>query len=201
MRGYKADAAASLTVSVLDNGVWRVLDEIKPIDNSAGKTMTYDAAALGQSRAVKLQYSMPSGNGSVCVDDVTIGFGTVAQREYITNKADVGTGTSASFDGLQPLTQYSYIVYGKRGDRYSLPSETINVTTSPGGGVDGTHTDVTLRAEGNRLVFDIPTGNNLAIYTLAGICTATFDRSGETVLPTGIYIVYTGGKAYKVTIK
>ncbi len=180
MRGYKADAAASLTVSVLDNGAWRVLDEIKPIDNSAGKTMTYDAAALGHSRAVKLQYSMTSGNGSVCVDDVTIGFGTVSQREYIANKADVGTGTSASVDGLEPLTQYSYIVYGKRGDRYSLPSATITVTTSPGGSVSNINADISLRADGNRLTFDIPTGSSLAIYTLSGICTATFDRSGET---------------------
>ena len=144
---------------------------------------------------------MPSGNGSVCVDDVTIGFCTVSQREYIANKADVGTGTSAPVDGLEPLTQYSYIVYGKRGDRYSLPSAAITVTTSPGGSVSNINADISLHADGNRLAFDIPAGSHLRIYTLAGICTATFDRSGETTLPEGIYIVHTCGKAYKVTIK
>lgn len=181
MRGYKATADSKIVVSGLYDGSWKELSQITGISNTQGSIWDWSATTVGQKgpQAIRLTYYGPSG-ASVCVDDVTISFGLAEVKKKVVDRKDMNLATNFAVTGLEADREYTYIVYGAKGEKLSLPSEEIAVKTKAGGSA------VTEIADENA---DAPT----EIYTLTG------QKIGSLLgQPAGVYIVKQGSKVVKV---
>lgn len=200
MRGYRAETSASLQVQGLVEGEWTTLSEIKPIDNNNAQTVTFDAIQLRGAKAIRLRWNNPSGNGSLCIDDVTLGFGLAAQRVYVLQQAEAGSGNSFIVSGLQPGTNYTYVIRGRNGERLSLPSNEIALTTSPETGLQAAGDDsMAVSVEGNTLSITAP--GEIRLFTASGICVASATTFLRVALPAGIYFINANSSTKKLIIK
>ncbi len=179
VRGYKADASAKIVLSVFSNGKWADALELTDINNSKGEEMRWTAEDGKKGpTALRFTYYGPSGS-SVCIDDITVNFGMSMTKKCVLAKAPTGSETGYSLTGLEPGKDYSYVIYGKNGNKISLPSNEINVTTLAGPtGIEN------LTQEGT---------DSERIFTLTGI-----EVTGKRDLEPGIYIVKSMGKTIKV---
>lgn len=186
MRGYKAAAEASLTLSVMTDGKWSDVMQISPINNTAGEIKTWTAPKSDKGvKAARLTYMGPSGS-SVCVDDLTISFGLASVRKKVLDAHNVGDATSYNIASLEPGREYSYIISGTDGKRLSLPSEEIKVKTTSGG-TSGVSL-INCTEEGEK--------SEARVFNISGI-----DVKASTTLPAGIYIIKKGNKTEKVIVK
>ncbi len=186
MRGYKAAAEATLTLSVMTDGKWSDVMQISPINNASGETKTWTAPKSGKGvKAARLSYMGPSGS-SVCVDDLTINFGLASVRKKVLDAHNVGDATSFNVTSLEPGREYSYIIYGTDGKRTSLPSKEIKVTTTSGGTSDISDIDVS----------GTMTETETKVFTISGL-----EVSGTSNLPAGIYIVKKGNRTEKKVVR
>lgn len=181
LRGYKAAADSKIVVSGLYGSSWKELAQITGISNTQGSVWDWASTTIGQQgpSAIHLTYYGPSG-ASVCVDDVTISFGLAEVKKKVVNRKDVNLSTNFAVTGLEADREYTYIVYGAKGEKLSLPSKEIAVRTKAGSSA------VTEIGEEDA---DAPA----EIYTLTG-------QKIDSLLgqPAGVYIVKKGKKAIKI---
>lgn len=176
-RGYKADASATLTLSVFTGGNWKEVKTFTGVSNTAGETEQWTAEPGQKVYAARIRYQGPAGS-SICVDDITVNFGMAQVKKPVLEKHAVGNVTNYAVTSLAPNTAYTYIVRGKKGEKLSLPSEEIEVTTN-----------------------NVPTGienleaeqTRVRIFTLTGV-----EVTGAKELPSGIYIEQRGDEVVKV---
>lgn len=180
MRGYKATADSKITVSGLFGGNWKEIGQIAEISNTKGDVWEWSATA-GQvgPQAIRLTYNGASG-ASVCVDDVTISFGMAEVKKKVVDRQNVNLTTNFAVTGLEPARDYTYIVYGAKGEKLSLPSEEIAVRTKAG---DSAVTEIG----------DDDSELPVEIYTLTG-------QKIDSLLgqPAGVYIVKKGKTTAKI---
>ena len=179
VRGYKADASAKVVLSAYTGGKWADVLTVTDIDNAHGEVKEWIPTDGKKGPvAIRLSYYGPSGS-SVCIDDVTVNFGVSLAKKCVREKENVGSDTSYALSGLDSGKEYSYVVYGKKGEKLSLPSQEIRVTTLAG--ATGIETIATASDSEER------------IFTLTGI-----EVTGNDCLAPGIYIVTGNGRAVKV---
>lgn len=178
LRGYKADASAKVVLSVYTAGKWSDVMEVTGVSNTKGETKEWIPTEGEEGpTAIRLTYYGPTGS-SICVDDVTVNFGMSNVKKCVMEKQSAGADTYYNFTGLDSGKEYSYIVYGKKGDRFSLPSKEIAVTTlNHESGLE----PVSALAEGCR------------IFTLTGV-----EVASDSELAPGIYVIKANGKTKKV---
>lgn len=183
MRGYKLPASSRLRVEGLVSGEWsEPLWESGEISNTSGITVSVGSGTIpAGTKALRLVISEPT-PGSLCLDDVRIGFGKSTHREYILEAEPVGDALSWRVAGLASGSAYRYSVAGVKGERISSWSDEIEVTLpSSGSGLE-----------------TISEGNTLVDAVALDGC-----RIGDKLpeLP-GIYLLrYADGKVRKVMVK
>lgn len=179
MRGYKAPAGSSLAVEALAGGNWVKVDEITGIDNSAGKIYDFSAKLPAGTTSLRIAYRTAAATGSVCIDDVTVGFGQAEKREYVLEDFDCGDTDRHTVNGLTPATCYYYSIVAAKAERRSLPSDEVSLFT-------GTSSIINLN----------PAGNEAAYYTIDCICLGSSAGSYR-----GVVIAVKNGRAEKVVIR
>lgn len=200
LRGYRADASAALELYGLVGGDWTMLAEIKPVDNSAGSVQSFDATQLRGATAIRLRWNNPGASGSVCVDDVALGFGLTDERRYLLEGAEAGTGSSFAVGGLKPLTEYTYVIRGSKGGRLSQPSQEIRLTTSPGSGLDSAEADCAeIRLSGRTLT--VSAAGSIRVLSPSGIAVASGAGTLSADLAAGVYIVATADGTRKIIVR
>lgn len=129
VRGYKAPESAALTLYVNQGGTWKEVSRYASVSNTTGEIKEWEAAEneTGIS-AIRIVYEN-EGTGSICIDDLTLNFGTVEVRVPVIDKAEVLSGSKYRAEGLNADTEYSYVITGRRGEKLSKPSEEIKVRT------------------------------------------------------------------------
>jgi M6 family metalloprotease-like protein len=174
VRGYKADSAAKLRIEAYAAGEWKEVATISEIDNTAGNVYSYTNLPTG-TRAIRVSY-MAGTSGSVCIDDLTVGFGNVMLPEYLLQDFDCGNTTEYRITGLEKSKDYYYSVVALAGDKESMRSNEIKVTTGTSS-VDGINSDVQVEA----------------VYSVTGL------RLGKS-LPSepGLYIIKTNKGIIKI---
>lgn len=182
MRGYKLPASARLRIEAFSDGVWsEPVWESSEISNSEPTTVSIDRDALPEGTvAIRFVVSEPA-PGSLCLDDILIGFGTQSVREYILEEFPVGDVLSYRVDNLPGGREYRYMAAGAKGDRRSEWSNEVAVLQE-GSSVAQNFSDSSAERPFN-------------VFTPSGICIGnSIPESG------GIYIIrYPDGTFRKTT--
>lgn len=130
IRGYKATATTKLKIEAYADGEWLPVNVLENIDNTKGSICFVDNLLPEHSRRIRLTL-LDDGKGSVCIDDITIGFGMELRPQYILQEVSAGNSTSYLVTGLSAFTEYRYNVVATSGNRRSAVSNEILVNTDP----------------------------------------------------------------------
>lgn len=174
-RSTSAAATNSIIVEGLAAGQWKEILKVNPLVTEAGGT-TVDIDEI-QPGFSQIRLTFEATTGSVCVDNVTVGYGGNYEQLPVDGQSDinVGNATSYTFTGLAPETLYAFRVKAHNDEFTSLESDDQVVKTLTEGGIDNIVT---------------PAGNAV-YYNLQGI-----RMQGR--LPAGIYIRVQDGKSSKI---
>lgn len=211
-RGNGTGEDATLTIEAYVNNAWTTIASIDPLSRTAVNVELGDVdGALARipdfARSVRLVFNK-TGNGSVFVDDVKIGYGDSYKQIAVPgfNPFDAGTATTARIDGLTALTSYYYTVRAYNADGlYTRPSAEMYVKTADPASVSAVRADA-LRAyrDGRSLVLVSADSRDFAVWSISGQKVASGQlqpgRPATLDLAPGVYVVSGGNTRIKIVM-
>ncbi len=156
-------------------------------------------------KAIRITFRL-LGKGALAIDDICLAYNDKFSTEVIPDwgQKPVGTGTSYKVTGLTPSTTYYYTVRGVDGDKTTIPSNEIAVTTTDDSAIDAVQTHSAHCYVNGRVLTVTSHETNLqpiALYDLQGRIIAVSEpaQSVSFELPAeGCYLVKVGNEVYKV---
>lgn len=201
-----------IEVSTLVGTSWVSVETVAlPLPAAAGTTVEIGEDKIPQgSRAVRIVYRQ-TGSGALSIDDVAVAynnnFRSVALPGWEAH--DTGNVTSVTVGGLQPLTDYYYVLRGRKGTLITIPSAETCVTTSDSASAEGAEVGAGFRITriGDCLAVDCGSSEGIFVelYTADGRLLARKESGGGTVatlpLPeSGVYVIKIGGRSCKIAL-
>ena len=205
---YRASTSAadcSLEISAQVDNEWKTIHTVTPLlSQSGGATVSLDNIPSGTTR-MRITF-MQSGNGSVSIDDINVGYGGNVDYFAVEGMTGIDAGNTDSylFTGLKEHCDYGYTVTAVNSEFRSHASPVIGVTTGTSG-IDepsDENTLVNVRQIGSRLIITT-SGSQISLIDTNGRCIA-HTGSGRLSIATpqpGIYIVKTENQIRKILIK
>ncbi len=169
-----AAQGANLAIETLTDGTWTT-DKTLPLEEVKTENISFD---ITPAKSVRLYFNR-KGSANVLIDDVSVSGNSLKDtplEKY--DNLNVGDKLKYSFEGLEPSTDYSFVVTATLNGVTTLPSKQLIVTTSK----ETTSVDAITETE----------GTTEAVYDLQG---RRLDRANAA---NGIYIIKKGGKTAKV---
>lgn len=153
---------------------------------------SYDVCAL------RIEYIENYHQGSLAIDDVFVNWGEEeTEPEYLEGYQEFTTGNvnECVVRGVKPETDYYYIVTGLDGNRKSMPSRAVKVTTmhSSIAGIEAADKGITVN--GNIISAD----GDIEIYTIDG--RLVYSGQGHVIVAPGAYVIRHAGQASKAMIQ
>ncbi len=203
------DAAADnkIAVSLFVDNEWQPADTIAVTTAAGGETVKLTDFPI-HTRAVRLTYIKAESDtigGCIAIDDVAVGWNPTYQKESLPLYFDRITegALSMKVTGLTAGTRYGYTVVGVRGEERSQESNLIVLMTDGMLGVGSVESDLGgLRIEGLDVIVPVASAAVCdAAGRAVGCASATDGSSLRITLPApGLYVVYGGGRAWKVRV-
>lgn len=209
---HRANSAdlATIHVEAYAHGCWNPVSQIEPVSAKGGFTSAIrDFPA--ETDAVRVILSDPSGSASIYVDDFTLvtsaGMTLSALPDY--TDINVGSGFSFAVKGLEPDTEYLYIVRAVKDNKPSMASAPVYARTLQPAGVEKVSPDrpgSCFRISGMEMTVSTSPGNPVTVYDLRGIAVRALraDDSGNATLALpgkGIYVVKSGPDTFKAVVR
>ncbi len=201
----QAAAKGTLLVEASVDGVWTPVKDFEIVNTAGGITNSTDLPE--GTTAIRIVFKRTSLSGSCYIDDIELYHGASIARTPMADYAEksAGTATSMTVEGLEAGKIYSYTVQATDGDRRSMASREIFVTT---GGVNSGIDNVLpagCRIEaigGSIAVSGIDADTPVAVYDLAGRTVATSAGACTVAVPAaGIYLVRVGSATAKCAVR
>lgn len=176
MRGRRLTDDSRLDITGKRGNDWGLLTSISPLPSSATH-YSIDPSLLQGVRAIRLDFSASTGTPQLMIDDISLGFGTGMEQEYLLRDmevADTGCILSASSCGF-------------------IPGETYYAEISASDGIDRSHRSAptAFSLTGNVAAPSIEADSLPAeVFNLQGIHVATLTHISQlSSLPRGVYII------------
>ncbi len=208
-RAEEVAADNKIAVSLFVNDNWQPADTIALTTAPGGQIVRLTDLPV-HTRAVRLIYvkaPADSVGGCVAIDDICVEWNPVYEKEPVQSYYDrLSNGAlSMKVEDLKSGTRYGYSVVGVKGNEYSKESNLIVVRTagdSDSGVADIIDADGSLRIEGLDVIVS---STSVSIFDASGKpvrCTTSHEGDGLRItLPSaGIYVIYSGERAWKVRV-
>lgn len=148
--------------------------------------------------AIRIEYIENYHQGSLSIDDVYVKWGDDdVEPEYLDGYKAFATGNVSEciVSGVQPETDYYYVVTGLDGERKSMPSKAVKVTTmqSSIGSIESSGKGISVN--GNIISAD----GDIEIFTIDG--RLVYSGQGNVIVAPGAYIIRHAGHASKTLIQ
>ncbi len=199
-----------IILSGLVNQEWIELDilnldpSIRTAQTAAWSDSDTDNKIPANCKAIRITLRLLD-KSAVAIDDICLTYNDKLSSEVIAGweQKPVGTNTSYKVSGLKPSTTYYYTVRGVAGDKVTIPSDEMAVTTTNSTGIDQVQNSAAHLVISNGLltVTCNDTPQPIVIYDLQGRSVATCEptQSASFVLPSeGFYLVKVGTEIHKI---
>lgn len=166
--------------------------------NSASIYMNSTVSDTSDICALRIEYIENYHQGSLSLDDVWVKWGDEnAQPEYLDGYHAFTTGNvdQCTVRGVKPETDYYYVVTGLDGERKSMPSRAVKVTTMQSSISSIESSNKGISVDGNIISAD----GDIEIFTIDG--RLVYSGRGNVIVAPGAYIIRHAGHASKTLIQ